>query len=40
MVGGAITDPSATTELLVRLSSQAAPQRMSLCHRYTAFAWT
>jgi len=31
MVGGVVTHPTATPELLVIVSGQAAPQRKSLC---------
>ena len=34
MVGGVVTHPTATPELLVIVSGQAAPQHKSLCHRY------
>ena len=34
MVGGVITAPTATPELLVIVSGQAAPQHKSLCQRY------
>ena len=33
MVGGVIADPTATPELLVIVSGQAAPQYKSLYHR-------
>jgi hypothetical protein len=34
MVGGVVTHPTATPELLVIVSGQAAPQHKSLCHRH------
>jgi hypothetical protein len=34
MVGGVVTHPTATPELLVIVSGQAAPQCKNLCHRH------